>query len=203
VLAVAAAVNLVLTGFAAWWTETDPVAITFGFLHVANFAVNRSLGYVDLFGVAAHLGLPSLVPDAAALSLAAAGLYLAGRTTRKDEALLLSATSILALTLFYHFSYDCIVLIFPLVYVADLVERGNLLGPDRAFALPVLATVIMTWYLERLIEGSASSAVFDRPSYRVFYWILIVVSYTALGGGLYRLWRAASAPMAKSPAAPT
>jgi len=189
VLAVAVAAHLALTAFAALWTHTDPIALTFGFLRVARYAVNPGLGYIDLFGLAAHLGLSAWIAGIAAALLLAASVYLAMRIAAEDEFLLLSVLSFLAMTIFYHFTYDCVIFVFPFVLAAALIERGKLFAAEGLFAIPALVAILMTWFVHRAVLGSAAVNALDQPRYRIFYWLLIVATYAALGGGLYRLWK--------------
>jgi hypothetical protein len=191
-LAVAAALHLAATGFAALWTHTDPIALTFGFIRVADYAITLDWGYVDLFGLSHQLGLPRATPLGIGMVLAGVTVYLALRINPQDESLLLSVTSIVALTMFYHLWYDCIVLIFTAVYLAQLFEEEKFSDGGRVFAISTLAMIVMSWFVQQVITLTAQ---FYLPSYRAasyhaLHVLLIVASYLALTDGLRQLWKA-------------
>jgi hypothetical protein len=197
-LAVAVALHLAATGFAAWWTHTDPVALTFGFLRVAHYVVNTDVGYVDLFGLSHYLGLPRAVPLGIATALAGVSVYLAFRVNNQQaELLLLSVTSILALTMFYHLSYDCIVLVFPAFYLAQFFQNAKMSHRQHVFAFSALVVIVMTWFVHKAITLAyhINPQFFVpnwMPSSLAFYVPLYVASYLALADGLRQLWKAPS-----------
>jgi hypothetical protein len=173
-----------------------PVALTFGFLRVAHYVVNLDVGYVDLFGLSHYLGLPRAVTLGIVTVLTGISVYLALRLNPQPELLLLSVTSILALTIFYHLSYDCIVLIFPAVYLAQFFENANVSHKERVFAYSAVVMIVMTWFVHKAIAlAYHMNAQLFVPSYRMpsslgFYVLLYVASYVALADGLCQLWKA-------------
>ena len=194
-LAVAVVLHLAATGFAAWWTHTDPVTLTFGFLRVAHYAVNLDVGYVDLFVISHYLGLPPAVTWGIVTALLGISVYLALRVNAQAELLLLSVTSILALTVFYHLSYDCIVLIFPAVYLVQFFKKAKV-SRANVFAFSALVMILMTWFVHKAIALAYHiNAQFFVPSYGMpsslaFYVVLYVATYLALADGLRQLWKA-------------
>jgi hypothetical protein len=191
-LAVAAALHLAATGFAALWTHTDPVALMFGFLRVTRHAITPDAGYVDLVALSYHLGLPLALPLGIVTVLAGISVYLALRVNAQDELLLLSVTSILALTMFFHLSYDCVVLIFPAVYLAQFFEDAKFSHKECVFAFSVLAMIVITWFLQKVIELATQLYLpsYRLPSILALSILLYVASYLALADGLRLLWNA-------------
>jgi arabinofuranan 3-O-arabinosyltransferase len=190
VLAVAAATHAVLTLAAAWWTGTDLVASTFGFFAVARLAIDYRFGFLDVNSIAAHLALPYALAAVAAVALAAAGLVLAWRLRDRDEPLLLAVTSLMAMAAFYHFSYDCVIFVFPLLYVLQAMARGAVRGPGWAFVPLVVAAIAATWFLNRIVAGNNEGYGFGGAGYTTFYWAMIASFYAAMFAGIHRLWTA-------------
>lgn len=187
VVAIAGAVHVGLTLAASAWTGTDPIASAFGFLRVARLAIHEQYGYLDLFSFAIRVGLPGMVAGAAAMALFGALLYGAWRGGKDREPLLLSVASLASIAIFYHLSYDCVILLFPFLYALHLAEESRLELRSALFAALVLAAVFMIWFGNRLIGGNENGYAYGSAGYHLFYWVMESVFYAAIAVGLYAL----------------
>ena len=138
-LAIALAVHGLLTLLVAFHLNENPLRLV-----GQSLAVMRKLeddGYVDLFALGAHIGVPVLVPAAISAAMLAATLWAVARRGARDPALALAALAMVAVLLVYHRAYDSVVLLLPLLVAIDR-WRGN-----RPLALAVFATIALVWFV--------------------------------------------------------
>jgi hypothetical protein len=152
VLLGAAAVHVFLTLFAAAWTGTDPLSLLLEPLRVIEGV--GSVGHLELFGLATRLGLTSKLPPLiAAFALTAAVLAAIWRGRSDDDLQLLSLLALFAYAVTYHYPYDLVILVVPLVYVIDRARSWkdrDLL--QRIWTVLLAVLLAWTWYADHPIQ---------------------------------------------------
>jgi hypothetical protein len=152
VLLGAAAIHAFLTLLASAWTGTDPIDLLLEPLRVIEGV--GSVGHLELFGLATRLGLTSKLPPLiAAFALTAAVLAAIRRGRTDDDIQLLSLLALFAYAVTYHYPYDLVILVIPLVYVIDRArswkERDLL---QRIWTVLLAVLLAWTWYADHPIQ---------------------------------------------------
>lgn len=169
---IAATIHVALTVFAAAWTRTSPIQLLLGPIQVAQTATGK--GYLDVFAIAAEIGLSSkLLPFGAALAI----LGITYIATRRDPDALscLSTLSIASMTVCFHLIYDFVVLVIPLSYA--IRERA---GSSRARRYIVV--VVMIWFVDKAVRSSSDLLASGLMDWAVllWFWVKALVLYAVL-----------------------
>jgi hypothetical protein len=173
-IAIAAAIHIVLTIFAALWVNTSPLNLLLGPIHVAQSATGQ--GYLDIFAVASELGSSSnLVPGLAALVILGVTYF----TVRHDTDALscLSTLSLSSMAVVFHLGYDFVVLVIPLSYA--LRERAS-----NIRAKYYLLVIGLIWFVDRIVVYVVTNQIwFSSPAglSSFYFWLKVLVFYGALG----------------------
>jgi len=178
VLLGAAMVHVFLTVFAAVWAGTSPVSLLLEPLRVIQGV--GSVGHLELFGLATRLGVTSKLPPLiAAIALTAAVLAAVWRGRSDEDLQLLSLLALFAYAVIYHYPYDLVILVIPLIYVIERARSWkdcDLLLRVWTILLAVLLAWI--WYADHPIQ----LLKMQRD-----HWLLAIYPayYAALAGWFY------------------
>ena len=174
----AATIHVFLTVFAAAWTGTDPLSLLLEPLRVIQGV--GSVGHLELFGLATRLGLTSKLPPlVAAFALTAAVLAAIWRGRPDDDLQLLSLLALFAYAVVYHYPYDLVILVIPLIYVIERTrswkDRDVL---ERVWTILLAVLLTWIWYADHPIQ----LLKMQRD-----HWLLAIYPayYIALAGWFY------------------
>lgn len=184
VILVAVLVHALLTVLLAWWIHVSPEQLVLQPLRVAMLSTGNSA--LDIFGLAQRIGVDKSLTSVISLGLLAA-CGLVGRLGEgRDDLLTLALLSLVACAIFFHLTYDYVVLVFPLWYC---LKHGIRHRPPQLLA----ALVVLMWYAGSVLtiagrqDGSPIPAEGLAVARTALLWLTTVMLYGTIGYLIVRL----------------
>jgi hypothetical protein len=177
-LAIAGGIHLLATTVIAWRIGADPVAMVVDSAAIAQGL--REEGYVDLFALAAGMGVDPLVPALAGGVVVALLLWLAVTRPAADADLFLAVLCVWSTLLVYHRGYDFVVFAIPLIVAVARWPTA------KAFTGPLAMAIALYWYIYTAVPflgGNQDGAI---------RWLIGFSCYAAGLAGLWLIVRGAT-----------